>query len=63
MKIELSTSAKAVECANAILAQAIKALTESREIREKMSFSPTDLQNADKFRKSLVKAFLKPLKS
>lgn len=58
MKIEIKTSAKAIECANAILGQGIKALEERPDLMKQMNFSFTDLKNASAFRKSLIKSFL-----
>jgi hypothetical protein len=59
MKIEIETSAKAVECANCILGQAIKAIEDNPKILEVLSLSNTDVKNAIAFRKSLLKSFLK----
>jgi hypothetical protein len=57
MKITLNTSPKNVEMANYILSQAIKQLDGHPE---KLGISGRDVESAEKFRRSLLKAFLHP---
>ena len=57
MKIEINTSAKAFESANCILGQAIDILLNSEEQRKILEVSLTNVNDADKFRKSLLKGF------
>ena len=59
MKVEINTSVKAVESANCILGQAIKILLDSPEQRENLGLSLTNVKDAHKFRKSLLKGFTK----
>jgi hypothetical protein len=59
MKIEITTSAKAIEVANMILGQGIKAIEERPDLQKSFDLSATDLKNANAFRKALLKAFLK----
>ena len=58
MKLEITTSPKNVEMANYILAQAIKQLLERGP--ELLDITPADVEKAVAFRKSLLKAFLRP---
>jgi len=58
MKVEINTSAKNVESANAILGQAIKELSRNKDWRESLGFDAKDIQNAKMFRKKLLKGFL-----
>lgn len=57
MKIEITTSAKAIEVANMILGQGIKSIEENTAIQKAFDLSDTDLKNAKAFRKSLLKSF------
>lgn len=60
MKIEISTSSKAVESANCILGQDIQILIESEKQRKGLGVSLTNVKDAERFRKSLLKGFFKP---
>ncbi len=62
MKIEITTSAKAVEVANMILAHGINSIEGNPKLKESFMLSNTDLKNVRAFRKSLLKSFLKPIK-
>lgn len=57
MKIELSTSAKAIHVANMLLAHAIKELQLKPDIRNAFGLSWNDLKDAHAFRKALLKSF------
>jgi len=58
MNITVITSSKAVESANCILGQAIQQLLEREDLRKQMDLSLTNVQDAEAFRKSLLKGFL-----
>lgn len=57
--IEIETTDKEVECANAILAQAIISLENNPSIMKEFGYSRTTIANAIKFREKLLKSFLK----
>ena len=59
MKLQLSTSPKAIESANCVLGQAIHILINSEEQRKKLNLSITNVKDADRFRKSLLKSYFK----
>jgi len=59
MKLQLSTSPKAIESANCVLAQAIHILLNSEEQRKKLNLSITNVKDADRFRKALLKSYRK----
>jgi len=54
MKITIETSAKNVEAANYILAQAIKQLTDKPDVARAMDVTPTILKGAEALRKSML---------
>ena len=56
MKLEITTSAKNIEAANMILADVIRDLKEEGSSH---GYTDKDLNNAEAFRESLLKAFLK----
>jgi hypothetical protein len=58
MWIEIETSPKNVECANVILAQAIKELEKDPNFVG-FEMKPHEIEAAAKFRRSLLKAFLR----
>ncbi len=57
MKLEINTSAKAIEVANMILGQGIDAIEKNPNIQAAFMLSNTDIKNAKAFRKSLLKSF------
>lgn len=59
MKIEIVTTAKAIEKTNYLLAQAIKNAENSKEVRDSLGFSEKDLELIKGFRKKLVDSLLK----
>lgn len=59
MIISVNTSAKNIEAANCILAQAIKALEENKDARKGLKLNSSHLRQAEQFRQSLIKAFIK----
>lgn len=54
MKIEIVTTAKAVEKTNYLLAQAIKSAENGKEVRDSLGLSEKDLAVIKGFRKELV---------
>lgn len=58
MEILIKTTAKQVEMANYILAQAISALKENERKRKDFKVSLKDLESADTFRAKLVTALI-----
>lgn len=54
MKIEIVTTAKAVEKTNYLLAQAIKSAENGKEVRDSLGLSEKDLAVIKGFRKKLV---------
>jgi hypothetical protein len=59
MKIQITTSAKNVEMANFILAQAYKAAVENPVFLKEFNVTAKELGKAETFRRSLLKGFLK----
>lgn len=59
MILELKTSAKNIEIANYILAQAIDSIENNPEVRKNLQLSHSDLTAAKRFRKAVVKALIK----
>ncbi|HUM52278.1 MAG TPA: hypothetical protein PK431_10700 [Chitinophagales bacterium] len=57
MKLQITTSAKAIEVANMILGQGIHAIENNAQIQKEFNLSDTDLKNAKAFRKALLKSF------
>jgi len=59
MKIEIVTTAKAVEKTNYLLAQAIKSAENGKEVRDSLGLSEKDLAVIKGFRKKLVDSLLR----
>ena len=59
MKIEIVTTAKAVEKTNYLLAQAIKSAENSKAVRDGLGLSEKDLAVIKGFRKKLVDSLLR----
>lgn len=59
MKIEIVTTAKAVEMTNYLLSQAIKSAENSRVVQDSLGISAKDLELIKGFRKILVASLLK----
>jgi len=59
MKIEIVTTAKAVEKTNYLLAQAINNAENSKEVRDSLGLSEKDLGLIKWFRKKMVDSLLK----
>lgn len=59
MKIEIVTTAKAVEKTNYLLAQAIKRAENGKEVRDSLGLSEKDLAVIKGFRKKLVDSLLR----
>ena len=59
MKIEIVTTAKAVEKTNYLLAQAIKSAENSKEVRDSLGLSEKDLAVIKGFRKKLIDSLLR----
>ena len=59
MKIEITTSPQNVEIANFLLAEAIRSARNNPAFMEAHGLKYSSLDHAEKFRKSLVKGFLK----
>ena len=59
MKIEIVTTAKAVEKTNYLLAQAIKSAENGKEVRDSLGISEKDLKVIKGFRKKLVDSLLR----
>lgn len=59
MKIEIITTAKAVEKTNYLLAQAIKSAENSKAVRDGLGLSEKDLAVIKGFRKKLVDCLLR----
>lgn len=59
MKIEIVTTAKAVEKTNYLLAQAINNVENSKEVRDSLGLSEKDLGLIKWFRKKMVDSLLK----
>ena len=59
MKIEINTSARNVEIANFLLAEAIKSCSTNPKYMDYVKINQKDLIAAEKFRKSLIKGFIK----
>jgi len=59
MKIEIITTAKAVEKTNYLLAQAIKSAENSKAVRDGLGLSEKDLVVIKGFRKKLVDSLLR----
>lgn len=59
MKIEIVTTAKAVEKTNYLLAQAIKSAENSKAVRDGLGLSEKDLAIIKGFRKKLVGSLLR----
>ncbi len=57
MKLEINTSAKAIEVVNMILGKGISAIEKNKDIQSMFRLSDTDIKNAKAFRKSLLKSF------
>lgn len=59
MKLEITTSAKNVEMANFLLSEAIDAAKYNSQFLEGHNLTIKDLEKAEKFRKALLRSFLK----
>ena len=59
MKIEIVTTAKAVEMTNYLLSQAIKSAENSKVVQNSLGISKKDLEPIKGFRKKLVASLLK----
>lgn len=57
MKLEITTSSKAVEVANMILGQAAKEFEINEKLRTEWNLSVTDINQLKAFRKALLKSF------
>jgi hypothetical protein len=59
MKIQVNTTAKAVESVNCILGQAINQLMERGDIAKALGLTAKDVVLAEQFRQRLLKSYLK----
>lgn len=59
MKIQINTTAKAIELSNYVLGQSINQLTENPDIAERMDLSKKDIEAIEGFRKKMLEGFLK----
>ena len=59
MKITITTSAKNIEMANFLLSKAFENAKDNKSFQEHFDVTDKDIQCAETFRKSLLKAFLK----
>ena len=60
MKLEIETSAKAIEVANMILGKGISEIEKDKYLQAAFQLSDTDLKNAKTFKKALLKSFTNP---
>lgn len=60
MKLEITTSPKAVEIANMILGQGIKSIKENPDLKKYFRVTDADLKRAESFRTAVLESFLKP---
>lgn len=59
MEIKIITTGKKIELANYILAQAINALKENPNTRDAFKLTEKELNEAEIFRKQMIKSYLK----
>ena len=59
MEITIKTSAENIEMANMLLGQAVKSAKEFNTFKDEFNVTDKDIDKAERFRKSLLKAFLK----
>lgn len=62
MKIEINVTAKEFEMTNFLLSQAIESLKNNQRVRDHLKVTDKQLILVEKFRKKMVKQFLKALK-